>query len=216
LGIVTDFLDIYRSENGQFLLRKFVLNLNQILEQSIMQVNFFAMDKNIRICFDPSPAQLEFMGDRNRLLRTCVNLLDNAIKYSSENSEIRICTDIISKNEEKTKAVVGPAVFKRLKEDRQYFMVSVMDQGTGIPKEHQENIFDKFFTIQANVNHGRKGTGLGLTFSKLVVTAHKGSIWVKSPLDENIGDNSKGCGFYFILPKIDDKGTISDVQSMYK
>lgn len=214
LGIVTDFLDIYRSENGQFLLRKFVLDLNQILEQSIMQVNFFATDKNIRICFDPSAAQLEFMGDRNRLFRTCVNLLDNAIKYSSENSEIRICTDIISKNEEKTTAVVGPAVFKRLKKDRQYFMVSIMDQGTGIPKEHQENIFDKFFTIQSNVNHGRKGTGLGLTFCKLVVTAHKGSIWVKSPLDENIGDNNKGCGFYFILPKIDDKGTISDMQSI--
>lgn len=69
---------------------------------------------------------------------------------------------------------------------------AVHDSGSGIPPEYRERIFDRFVQVKGPRGR-RRGTGLGLTFCKLVVEAHGGRIWVES-------EEGKGSTFYFTLP----------------
>jgi PAS domain S-box-containing protein len=201
LGMVTDFLDIYRNENGQFLLRKLSLDLNQMLRDGITQLKFFAQDKGIRICFDPASIPLVISGDRNRLMRTFINLLDNAIKFSPEGSEIMVTSRLIADayDDQRKKAIDKPRA-GRFPKGRKCVLTTVSDMGLGIPKENQNNIFDKFFTVKPKEFKGRTGLGLGLAFCKLVVEAHDGFIWAESPLRQDTIKKPHGCSFQFILP----------------
>ena len=198
LGLVSDFLDIYRSENGQFLLRKELLSMESVLMKSIEQVQLFAMEKKIGISFTPCEELKKFNGDRTRLLRTCVNLIDNAIKYSPESSQIEICLKKVRLSEKNTPR----HIVKRLRQDIPYCLVSITDYGSGIPEKHQKDVFDKFFRIKSEdgILKGRKGTGLGLSYCRLVVYAHNGYIWVVSPLKGQDDTYDTGCTFNFLLP----------------
>jgi len=107
-------------------------------------------------------------ADESLILRVIQNLVGNAIKYSPEGKQIRIQVEPLEET----------------------VRVSVQDQGPGVPPDHQERIFDKFFQ-----RDNRKDTfGLGLTFCKLAVEAHGGQIGVKS-------DGRQGSEFWFTLPK---------------
>lgn len=200
-GMVTDFLDIYRNENGQFLLRKLPVDINHIFRSAINQLNLLAQEKNVLIDFNPNSKPLMVHGDETRLLRTIINILDNAIKFSPENSAIDISAKRLDgRNREQAREVVAPNLFRQLEKDGEYVMACIADGGPGIPKYYQKIIFEKFFTNSPKSRKGKIGLGLGLAFCKLVVEAHDGFIWTKSPLlDTDAGEN-KGCSFNFILP----------------
>jgi PAS domain S-box-containing protein len=213
LGMVTDFLDIYRNENGQFLLRRLSLDLNKILRDGIAQLKFFAQDKRIRMRFDPASSPLKISGDRNRLMRTFINLLDNAIKFSPEGGEIKVASRLINgSSDDARKPLTGPPGNGRLPTGQNYVLTTVSDMGLGIPKENQKNIFDKFFTVKPREFKGRTGLGLGLSFCKLVVEAHEGFIWAESPLGYDRTKKPQGCSFQFLLPMSSAKSTIERAQ----
>lgn len=201
LGIVTDFLDIYRSENGQFLLRKHLINIESIIVKSVDIVKLFAMEKKVEIISAPSSNTPEFKADYTRVLRTCVNLLDNAVKYSPEEGTIEVEIKTISQNGKDIPASIAD----RLEKGLTYCLVSVSDSGPGVPEEYHKEIFDKFFKIRSGdrMGEGRKGAGLGLAFCWLVVYAHNGYIWVESPISERGNQRDKGCRFNFVLPLAD-------------
>jgi PAS domain S-box-containing protein len=200
-GMTNDLLDIYRSESGQFLLYQSVVDMRQIIQESISQLKFFAKDRRVSILFDPSPPPLKLRGDQNRLMRTCVNLLDNAIRFSPEGGTIRIASIQVNGNYGQA---VGAAIpypsSQRIQAGQPHILTEVSDRGPGIPLKYQQAIFDKFFTIKSKDRNGRKGVGLGLAFCKQAIEAHGGFIWVKSPLASEEPDRHQGCRFYFILP----------------
>ena len=103
--------------------------------------------------------------------RVIINLLDNALKYSSDGHLITIKV-----TENKT---------------NDGLILSIQDQGPGIPVEFREVIFDKFRRIKDG--GGRKGVGLGLAFCRLAVEAHGGNIWAGEP-------EGGGARFNFLLP----------------
>ncbi|MFN3305612.1 MAG: sensor histidine kinase, partial [Candidatus Kapaibacteriota bacterium] len=109
--------------------------------------------------------------DGFRLEQVFINLIDNAIKYS-ENGTIKIH---FQKNDEESVKII------------------VSDEGIGIPKEHQDRIFERFYTV--NKSHSRKygGTGLGLSIVKHIILLHDGNIQVES-------DIGKGTKFIIYLP----------------
>ena len=200
-GMVTDFLDIYRNENGLFLLRKLSINMDHILQNAINQLNLLAQEKQIFIHYKPSSTPLTIHGDEHRLMRTVVNILDNAIKFSPENSIINISSTLINGDDNQTvRTMIIPNFLRQLKKDQQYVLSTITDQGPGIPKYYQKNIFEKFFTNSPKTRKGKIGLGLGLAFCKLVVEAHDGIIWTKSPLSEPSTGKNKGCRFNFLLP----------------
>jgi hypothetical protein len=127
--------------------------------------------RNITILYDIQE-DLYVTGDRNSLVSLLVNLLDNAIKYSDENSTINVS--------------LHP------QEDR--IMLEVADQGHGIPEAERKRIFDKFYRIGSEETRKTKGTGLGLYIVKNIVEYHYGIL----SLDEN---KPKGTIFRISFPK---------------
>jgi PAS domain S-box-containing protein len=201
LGMVTDFLDIYQNENGRFLLRKLPVDMNQILQDGINQLKLLALEKQIVVHYEPTSAPLMLNVDQTRLMRTIINILDNAIKFSPKGGRINVSSILVKENDEKKAgAIISPDILGQLEGDQQYALATITDHGPGIPKYYQKKIFEKFFTNNLQPDKGRRGLGLGLAFCKLVVEAHEGLIWTKSPLYDDDGEKKKGCRFNFILP----------------
>lgn len=112
------------------------------------------------------------LADRVHLINVIRNLLENAVKYSSKPPTISI------KTYNETDGVV----------------VEVSDKGIGIPKEYQHKIFDKFYRVPTGNVHNVKGFGLGLSYVKQIVQAHKWHIELKS-------EYQKGTSFYVHIPQ---------------
>lgn len=113
-------------------------------------------------------------GDMTHLAGIIHNLLDNANKYSPEKPEITISTRDVPIGVE----------------------ISIQDNGIGINKEARKYIFDKFYRVHTGNLHDVKGFGLGLSYVKAIVTAHKGLIDVKSEV-------GKGSTFIITLPTVE-------------
>ncbi len=108
----------------------------------------------------------------NRCIEQVVrNLVENAVKYSPENSEI---------------VIAG-----RIKKDK--VIVSISDEGIGISAEHQDKVFERFYRVESSLTHSIHGSGLGLSIAKGHIEAHGGEIWLESKM-------GKGSKFYFSLP----------------
>ncbi len=101
------------------------------------------------------------MGDKIRLQQLFTNLIDNAIKFTSEGT-VRITME---KNEEVAFVKIG-------------------DTGIGIPDEEQERIFKRFYRIDKSRSRGTGGAGLGLSISEWIAHAHRGKIEVKSEVNQ--------------------------------
>ncbi len=112
-------------------------------------------------------------ADQDKLGRTLVNLLGNAIKFTRQGGVITLTA--------------------RHDAPQREVIFSVSDTGEGIPKEAFERIFEKFGQVETRQGGRKMSTGLGLTFCKMTVEAHGGRIWVE-------GELGKGSTFSFTLP----------------
>ena len=115
-------------------------------------------DKPADIRMHITPPDLTVTADRTHFSNIVSNLLDNAIKYSRDRAEVDICCRI---------------------EDSD-FVLSIRDQGIGIPKERQAHVFDKFYRVPTGNLHEVKGYGLGLFYVKTMVERHGGTVEVRS------------------------------------
>ena len=106
------------------------------------------------------------------LLSVVFNLLDNALKYSKGNAAIQV----------------------DIKEDNEYLVLKVTDNGIGIPQEYKSKVFEKFFRVPTGDTHNAKGHGLGLSYAAQVIRQHGGNIEVES--HEGLGST-----FTITLPK---------------
>jgi len=200
-GMVMDYLDIYRYENGKLRLRKELLDIRPIVEDSIKQTKLIAEEKDVSLCYDVPQEALGIMADRLRLLRIFLNLLGNAVKCSPKGGKIEVNTRYINNDDGLLcEAYFSSAEGQTLRPEPggQYLLTEITDQGPGIKKEFQGAVFNKFFTLKHKGANIPSGIGLGLAFCKLAVEAHHGLIWVKSPIDGNPG--TPGSRFCFALP----------------
>ncbi len=172
-SMVNDILDFSRLEAGNVKLQKEISDLARLIEQNINSIKILADEKKINISFSKEanipdvPINVESM---DRVIR---NLLSNAIKYSDEGKNINVVL--------------------KLSEDTKHVEFSVKDNGIGIPKEHLDKIFDRFYRVE-NATHTIKGTGLGLHLVKITVEEHHhGKVLVSSRENE-------GSTFTVILP----------------
>jgi len=158
-------------DHGELKLKHEPVDLHDIIE-TVAQNFLLQMDKRGgKLEFHPEADQTVITGDLMHLTNVISNLMENALKYTNRNPEISIST---------------------LNENNA-LVVSVADNGIGISKEDQKRIFDKFFRVPTGNIHNVKGFGLGLSYVKLIVEEHGGTIKIKS-------ETNKGSRFDIHLP----------------
>ncbi len=158
-GIVNRILSFSQIESNK---RKYFLsetNINELVENAANSFRYSMENKGFTYTFKPEENLPLVMLDREAITDAFVNLVDNAMKYSTEIKDIVVRTGKYDK----------------------YVYVEVKDKGIGISEKNQKYIFDKFYRVtEMNLANRVKGSGLGLAIVKHIMDAHEGKIFVKS------------------------------------
>ena len=169
--LVDSLLVIARGDGGQISLNLSVFSCLDLIREVTDLVGILAEDKQQTICVTGN-AELTVRADRGILRQTILNLVDNAIKYSPRESEIRI-------------------ELRRLSDDMAE--IAIIDQGPGIAAAEQALVFDRFYRTDEGRSRESGGAGLGLSIAKWAVEVHAGSIGV-------LPGSAGGSCFYVRLP----------------
>lgn len=167
--LVDHLLDMSRLEAGLLKLDRVHTSISKLIEEVVAEAKLRA--PRHEIVTDIRNKLPGVKMDAKRIRQVLDNIIDNAIKYSSEATEV-----IVSAQQADSE-----------------LQISVTDQGIGIPSEDLESVFDRMYRIEQRLSPEREGIGLGLAICKGMVEAHGGCIWVESKL-------GKGSTFYFTLP----------------
>lgn len=171
LNLVMNILDVSKFEETEIPLTIENHNLLGIATRAVDQVFFLSSEKNITVTNSISP-ELGVRADAEIIERVFVNILTNAIKFTSNN---------------------GLIVLDAENDSEEWLKISIADNGIGIPADKIHLVFQKFGQVVAKESGSVRSTGLGLTYCKMVVDAHGGAIGVDSKLE-------KGSEFWFTLP----------------
>ncbi len=171
LEMVNDILDLSKIEAGKTEVDLKPFDLGKMLERSPSIIHSIAYQKKIQVSANIQSDLGWLNGDETKLKQVIYNLFSNAVKFTQSGNNIGI---------EATR-------------DADRYFITVWDEGTGIPDEYLEKIFDPFEQITGDKTTSEKGTGLGLAISRKLIELHHGSLTVTS----NMGSGSR---FTIILP----------------
>jgi PAS domain S-box-containing protein len=175
-NLINDILDIEKIESGKMIFHMKPVQLNSLLNQ-VVETNKPLEDKyHIRFEFTSSVDKDWIYADPERLTQVMTNLMSNAAKFSFPEALVQIS----------------------LEEKDYYYRISVIDHGTGIPKEFRKHIFEKFAQADSSDSRKQGGTGLGLSICKSIIDKMGGKIGFKTHLEH-------GTVFFIDLPKWDEK-----------
>jgi two-component system phosphate regulon sensor histidine kinase PhoR len=171
LSQVEKVLQIAQIEKDELKLNYSDVIIHPLIIQAVEHINLQVERKDGKIICELNAQNDQIWGDPTHISNMIHNLLDNANKYSPEKPEIIVRTRNISQGIE----------------------IEISDKGIGISKEQRKLIFDKFYRVHTGNLHDVKGFGLGLSYVKAMVTAHKGYVDVKSEI-------GKGSSFTLFFP----------------
>jgi signal transduction histidine kinase len=171
LKMVNELLDLSKIEAGKLELDLKPTDLIALIDHNVALHRPLAENKRIRLEFQRRRAFSEMMLDQSKVGQVLDNLISNAIKFSHSGSTISI----------------------RASEIEHHAVVSVSDEGPGIPPTELERLFNPFEKTSVKSTAGEKCTGLGLAIVRKMVEGHHGTVWVESEV-------GKGSFFYFSLP----------------
>ncbi len=147
------------------------VNINTLINTVILNFELRVKSKNGELTSELKADPAIIKGDEVHITNVLFNLLDNAVKYSKEEPKIVISTEL----------------------DEDFLLVSIKDHGIGIQKEYVGQIFERFYRVPTGNVHNVKGFGLGLSYVKKIIDAHRGKIKVDSALN-------KGTKFMIYFP----------------
>lgn len=177
LDLVSDLLDAQKLDLGQLRMKKQKKDIFETINTTIEAFRPQAQSENIKLTVD-SP-KIVISHDPERIMQVISNLIKNSIAVVSPNTgtiKVKV-EDLDSK-----------------------IRISVIDNGIGIPKEKQNQLFKKFYQVDASLTRKRGGSGLGLAICKGIVESHGGEISAQT-------DEDKGATFSFTLPKDQSEGS---------
>jgi two-component system, OmpR family, phosphate regulon sensor histidine kinase PhoR len=158
--IVNRILNFSKIESGKWKYNFTEHDLNDLSDLVYSNYKFHLSNKGFEFVYERSEELLTAELDREAVSEAIINLLDNAVKYSTVNKKVILRTGM----------------------NDGFVYVEIEDNGIGISGEDQKKIFDKFYRVTSEDVHNTKGTGLGLTLVKHIVDAHKGEIRLNSKL----------------------------------
>ncbi len=170
LRLLEELLDVVKIESGKLQLNYEKVHLEDFLKKNIEINALLASKKEIKLVLNIPQPLPEITIDPIKIEQVLNNLISNAIKYSHK------------------KTTVTVSAFST----DQHVLISVRDEGQGIPENELQKVFKPFSQISVKGTAGEKSTGLGLSIVKRIVAGHLGRLWVESEL-------GKGSVFYFTL-----------------
>ncbi len=170
---VENVLRISKLEKNQLDISKDVVDIHDLLDDAVSHVELIVKNKGGYIKKHYSAILSEVLGNDLHLTNVFVNILDNAIKYTNGAPKIDIYTENAGNN----------------------IIIKIKDQGMGMTKNVQKQVFDKFYREQKGNIHDVKGHGLGLSYVKKIIENHNGTVTVES-------EKGKGSTFIIKLPLI--------------
>lgn len=174
-NLVIDILNVSRTSSDSHEYKFEEIDLTKLLEQTCDEMRIEADKYNI-IIDETIKDNLIIRGDAQRLKEVITNIIDNSIKYGNTNSTIKV-----------TALAKGPLI-----------LITIKDQGIGIPEKDIKNIFEPFYRVPGNHPRTGNSSGLGLSIVKGIIETHGGTIDIKSQVNYgtevkiSLGDDSYG------------------------
>jgi two-component system phosphate regulon sensor histidine kinase PhoR len=174
-ALVKDLMALSQLETGEIKMNFSRIDLTHVIQEIFEQLEGIAQTKHIHLSVKTAfSTPVWVKADPQRITQAISNLVENAVKYGNESGRV-----IVS-----------------LEEEKKHILVSVRDNGPGIPPEHLSRIFERFYRVEKSRSKDRGGTGLGLAIVKHILNAHKAKITVMSKIE-------KGTTFRFKLDRMD-------------
>lgn len=167
-NLIVDLLDLSKIESGKLKFNKKIFNFDKTLSNAIEMIRQTYPDYQI---VQKGAAEIQLFGDEMRIEQVLINYLSNAVKYSPDHKEVHIEVSVREGNR---------------------LFVQVRDFGIGITKDHQINIFHKFYRVE-EAAHRFQGLGIGLYICAEIIRRHEGEYGVES-------EPGQGSAFYFSIP----------------
>jgi signal transduction histidine kinase len=185
-SMISNLLDLSKTEAGVMEYELKSRDLIPLARNTIAELDGQAQEKKIIIetSFPSTPLQVEC--DSDRIVQVLVNLVGNAVKFSSKGGVVQVKVETIDRVPDKV-----PEHWRRLiaraDEEKPFGLVTVADSGPGIQDSDKEKVFEKFHQIKQGQKVVGQGVGLGLAICRTIVQAHRGAIWV----EDNPGGGSR-------------------------
>jgi len=173
MEMINELLKTGLADENELVVKQ-ALDLKSLLYDSVELLQFKARDKQQQIIFEPDNKPVMVEANHEKIWRVINNLIVNAIKFSYPGGIIRV----------------------EIKTDNGRVLISVADNGIGIPAAQKDEIFEMFTPAKKTGTNGEQPFGLGLSISKRIIDLHSGNIW----FEDNAG---KGTIFYIELPELD-------------
>jgi two-component system phosphate regulon sensor histidine kinase PhoR len=186
--LVQDLLIISQMETGTIKMYSSHFNIHDLVQEVFDQLESKAEKKSIKLCFTEScPTDIYAFADKQMIFTVLLNIVVNAINYTKE-SETKIMVNL----EEKSETI----------------LITITDNGVGIPKEDLNRIFERFYRVEKSRAKDRGGIGLGLAIVKHILEAHNQKIMVESQV-------GVGSEFKFSLKKGSKEEVVEDEHSLH-
>lgn len=169
--LIHDFLNVSRLQTGKFMLEQHPYDLAKLVTEEVKSLQRSAETRNMKLVFTNSVGELVLNIDENKIRQVIMNFIDNALFYSHDDSTITVELTKTNDNVE----------------------LRVKDNGIGVPKGEQSQLFTKFYRASNARKQRPDGTGVGIFLAKKVITEHGGNVLFESV-------EGKGSTFGFTLP----------------
>lgn len=170
-ALVKDLLQLSQMDYNNVQWDMCRIETHSLLADCIQKMSIYLHNKKQLLQIKRSSEAIFIFGDRSKLEQVFINLISNAIKYTAEEGQIYISTEIVDN----------------------LVCIEIKDSGIGIPSEDLQHIFERFYRVDKGRSRAQGGTGLGLAIAKDIVSRHQGKIEVSSEV-------GKGSRFIVCLP----------------
>jgi signal transduction histidine kinase len=189
-SMISNLLDLSKTEAGVMEYELKRCDLVPLVRNAIAEFDVQAQERKIRIDAELPNEPLPVECDSDRIVQVLVNLVGNAVKFSSKGGTVQVKVEAADE-------IPGnvPVSWRRLitgtEDGKPFGLVSVTDTGPGIPDSDKEKIFEKFHQIKRGRKVVGQGVGLGLAICRTIMQAHRGAIWAE--------DNPAGGSRFIVL-----------------
>lgn len=152
--LVNDLHQLTIAEAGKLVLNKQPTNLTRLIERIVENFQIDSEDSEISLTFENYLENVDVSVDAHRITQVVINLIGNALRYTPRAGQVTVIIDRV----------------------KDFVRLSINDTGPGIPPDHQDHVFDRFYRVDEDRARETGGTGLGLAIAKEFVEAHNGTI----------------------------------------